>query len=117
MFAKTPDPPYYAVIFTSRRSAVDEGYGAMADRMVELAKEQPGYLGIESFRQADGYGVTISYWASPEAIRTWKKNLEHRQAQDLGREQWYEGYRMRICRVERDYGFDREGLAEHRQDP
>ena len=100
MVANTPDPPYYAVIFTSRRTAVDEGYGAMADRMVELAKEQPGYLGIESFRNADGYGVAISYWASPEAIRDWKKELAHRQAQQLGREQWYEAYRMRICRVE-----------------
>ena len=80
-FARTPEPPYYAVIFTSTRTAVDEGYGAMADRMVELASQQPGFLGVESTRGADGLGITVSYWSSLEAIAAWKANAEHRVAQ------------------------------------
>src|SRR5687767_15917283 len=76
VFARTPEPPYYAVIFTSTRTAVDEGYGAMADRMVELASQQPGFLGVESTRGADGLGITVSYWASLEAIAAWKANAE-----------------------------------------
>jgi len=100
--AATPEPPYYAVIFTSRRTAGDNGYAAMADHMVELAAAEPGYLGIESAR--DEIGLSVSYWADLESIRRWKRNLEHREAQRLGRETWYSEYRVRIARVERDYG-------------
>jgi heme-degrading monooxygenase HmoA len=103
MIAKTPAPPYYAVIFTSERTDLAEGYEATAMRMVELAEQQPGYLGHESAR--DGLGITVSYWASLEAIRNWKANTEHLQAQQGGRERWYTGYMTRICKVERDYGF------------
>jgi heme-degrading monooxygenase HmoA len=103
-FARTPAPPYYAVIFTSTRTAVDEGYGAMADRMVELASRQPGFLGVESTRGAEGLGITISYWASPEAIAAWKSNAEHRAAQISGHEKWYEHFETRVARVERAYG-------------
>jgi len=104
VFANTPDPPYYAVIFSSQRSDGDRGYGAMAERMAELAAEQPGYLGAESVRAADGDGITVSYWASEEAIAAWKRNAEHQVAQALGRELWYAGYRIRIARVERNHG-------------
>lgn len=103
MIAHTPAPPYYAVIFTSLRTEGDQGYAAMADLMDELAREQPGYLGIESAR--DGLGITVSYWESPEAIMGWKENVKHAAAQRLGREKWYEQYHVRICKVERDYGF------------
>ncbi len=109
MIAKTPTPPYYAVIFTSLRTDVDEGYGDMADRMVELAAAQPGFLGVESARS--GLGITVSYWESLEAIRHWKMNAEHLIAQQLGRKQWYAAFQTRICKVERDYGFEvDEGL-------
>ncbi|MBC3789022.1 antibiotic biosynthesis monooxygenase family protein [Spirosoma utsteinense] len=104
MLAQTPEPPYYAVIFTSIRTDVTEGYGDTADRMVELAHGQPGFLGVESARQA--VGITVSYWASLEAIRHWKQDAEHRLAQQTGREKWYESYKVRICKVERDYGFN-----------
>jgi heme-degrading monooxygenase HmoA len=100
-FAKTPEPPYYAVIFTSRRTAVDEGYGAVAQRMVELAAQQPGFLGVESVRGADGLGITVSYWASQEAIAAWKAHGEHRVAQSRGHARWYEHFETRVCRVER----------------
>jgi len=100
MIAKTPTPPYYAVIFTSLRTEVDEGYGDMADRMVELAAAQPGFLGVESARS--GLGITVSYWESLEAIRHWKMNAEHLIAQQLGRKQWYSAFQTRICKVERD---------------
>lgn len=100
--AATPDPPYFAVIFTSRRSAQDNGYQAMADRMVELAAAAPGFLGFESARGE--LGISVSYWADLESIRRWKHNLEHREAQRLGRETWYSAYRVRIAKVERDYG-------------
>ncbi|MED1724797.1 antibiotic biosynthesis monooxygenase [Brevibacillus parabrevis] len=102
-FAQTPKPPYYAVIFSSQRTAGDQGYGEMADRMVELAAEQPGYLGVESVRDESGFGITVSYWASLEAIREWKRNEEHRVAQEKGRQMWYGHYITRICKVERDY--------------
>ena len=102
-FARTPAPPYYAVIFTSTRTDVDDGYGAMADRMVELAQRQPGFLGVESVRGADGFGITVSYWSSLEAIRTWKAHGEHRIAQETGRRQWYRHFETRIAHVERAY--------------
>jgi len=100
-FARTPEPPYYAVIFTSRRSGVDDGYGAMGDRMVELAAQQPGFLGVESVRDATGLGITVSYWSSLEAIAAWKANSEHRVAQLSGRKKWYEHFELRVARVER----------------
>ena len=106
MIAKTPAPPYYAVIFTNLRTTGDDGYSAISDKMVELAKKQPGYLGYESAREE--LGITISYWQSLEAIRNWKANVDHQLAQKYGREKWYSQYKTRICLVERDYAF--EGL-------
>jgi len=103
MIAKTPTPPYYAVIFTSLRSEGDNGYAAMADKMEALAKEQPGYLGIENARNE--LGITISYWDSPEAIKKWKENIHHQVAQNIGKKMWYASYKVRICKVERDYEF------------
>jgi heme-degrading monooxygenase HmoA len=103
-FASTPEPPYYAVIFTSTRTGVDEGYAAVADRMVELAARQPGFLGVESTRGADGLGITVSYWSSLEAISAWKAQGEHRVAQANGYSKWYEHFETRIARVERAYG-------------
>ena len=104
--ARTPEPPYYAVVFTSLRSEQDpEGYGSMAGEMERLAALQSGYLGHESARDAEGLGITVSYWASVEAIRNWKEVSEHRLAQRLGREKWYRRYCIRVCKVERDYGW------------
>jgi heme-degrading monooxygenase HmoA len=105
MIAPTPKPPYYAVIFTSERTGVADGYAEMSLRMVELAQQQPGYLGHESAR--DGLGITVSYWDSLEAIQNWKKNTEHLYAQKKGKEDWYANYKTRICKVERDYGFQK----------
>ncbi len=107
--ARTPPPPYYAVIFTSRRTPEDpDGYARTAQRMEELARAQPGFLGLESVRDADGVGITVSYWDSPEAIRAWHKHAEHQLAQALGRSKWYERFALRVCRVERAYGFTME---------
>ena len=103
MIAQTPTSPYYAVIFTSIRTEGDNGYGEMANAMDELARQQDGYLGIESARNE--IGITVSYWQSLEAIRDWKQNTDHMFAQRYGREKWYEHYKVRICKVERDYGF------------
>jgi heme-degrading monooxygenase HmoA len=100
--AKTPKPPYYAVIFTSERSAGDNGYGEMAARMVSLAAQQPGFLGIESAREE--IGITVSYWADLESIKAWKENAEHLEAQSEGRNNWYTHFRVRVSKVERDYG-------------
>ena len=103
-FAPTPQPPYYAAIFTSQRTAGDQGYGAMADRMLELAGQQPGYLGAESVRDAQGFGITVSYWASEAAIRDWKQHAEHQVAQAQGHARWYQHFELRIAKVERAYG-------------
>lgn len=107
-FAPLPAPPYYAVIFANRRGDADDaGYGAMADAMVDRAAAQPGYLGIESTRGADGFGITVSYWASLEAIAAWKADASHLAAQRLGKERWYDGFALRIAKVERAYGWQR----------
>ena len=103
-FAKTPEPPYYAVIFTSRRTEEDQGYGRMGKRMIELAAQQRGYLGTESARGADGLGITVSYWTDPEAIAEWKAHAEHQVAQETGSRLWYAHYELRVARVERAYG-------------
>lgn len=100
--ATTPEPPYYAVIFTSVRCDDDDGYGVMADRMLELAARQEGFLGVESVRE--DIGITVSYWASLEAIKRWKQNAEHREAQRLGHTTWYSKFKVRVSKVERDYG-------------
>ena len=102
MIANTPNPPYYAVIFTSIRTEGDNGYGEMANKMVELASRQQGFLGVESAHE--DVGITVSYWADLESIKKWKANIEHQQAQRLGRENWYSSFKARITRVERDYG-------------
>ncbi len=103
--SKTPEPPYYAVIFTSIRTADDNGYAEMSERMDEMAKEQTGYLGIESARE--DLGITVSYWKDLESIRKWHENAEHQLAQMKGYEIWYKSFKVRICKVERDYEFER----------
>ena len=102
--AKTPHPPYYAVIFTSLRTEGDNGYSQMADSMDALASQQPCFLGVETVRSADGLGITVSYWESEEAIRNWKKNAEHKVAQELGKQIWYQSYMVRVAKIERNYG-------------
>ena len=105
---KAPPAPYYAVIFSSTLADDAEGYSTMADRMVALAKEQDGFLGVESAaRTSDGFGITVSYWRDLESIRRWKAQSEHATAQKMGRDAFYRSYRLRIARVEREYGFDR----------
>ena len=103
-FANTPQPPYYAVIFSSRRTDGDLGYGKMAERMVDLATLQPGFLGMESARDDDGFGITVSYWSSAESIAAWKQEVEHHGAQEMGKSAWYAHYEIRIAKVERAYG-------------
>ena len=104
MFAHTPEPPYYAVIFTSQRTAGDDGYAETADRMVELAAQQRGFLGVESVRGSDSLGITVSYWVSEEAIAAWKAHAEHSMARQKGRTHWYAGFALRVAKVERAYG-------------
>ncbi len=103
--AITPKPPYFAVIFTSIRTEGDDGYSAMAENMVNLAATQTGFLGIEFVRS--GLGITVSYWASLEDIQVWHHNTEHKFAQKMGYQKWYQAFKVRICRVERDYDFER----------
>jgi len=109
-FATTPQPPYFVVSFSSQRFGDDDSYGEMADRMAELAAQQPGYIGVESARDQEGFGITNSFWTDEESIRAWKRDVDHLVAQKLGRKQWYEAYRVRIARVERDYGFSAKNL-------
>ena len=102
--APTPRPPYYAVIFTSLRTDNNDGYAETAERMLELAGQQPGYLGVESVRE--DIGITVSYWRDLESIKAWKAVTEHREAQSKGREKWYSAFKTRIALVERDYGLE-----------
>jgi heme-degrading monooxygenase HmoA len=104
--ATTPQPPYFAVIFTSLRSPADPaGYEATADRMLALAREQPGFLGVDSALGDDGLGITVSYWSTLESIRAWREQTEHAAAQAKGRTTWYSRYSLRVCRVERAWDF------------
>ncbi len=110
-FAQLPEPPYWAVIFSSRRRvrsapADDAAYQAAAARMEQLAAGRPGYLGIESVRDGAGFGITVSYWTSPEAIRAWRDDAEHSVVREQGRELWYMHYEIRVAHVERAYGWD-----------
>jgi len=93
----------YAVIFTSQAGPDQKGYGPMAEQMVELAEKQDGFLGIVSSRDATGLGITVSYWESETAIRKWRENLRHKQAQNLGKSRWYAQYQLVVARVERGY--------------
>jgi heme-degrading monooxygenase HmoA len=102
-FTTTPEPPYYAVIFSSQRTDGDQGYSAVAARMIELAARQPGYLGAESARDAAGFGITVSYWSDEAAVRAWKADIEHLAAQERGRAAWYERFHVRVSKVERAY--------------
>ena len=104
-FARTPRPPYYAVIFSSQRKANDpDGYRAASERMLTLAREIDGYLGAESARDEAGFGLTVSYWQSEEAIRAWKLQTDHAAIRERGRWFWYEHFEVRVARVERAYG-------------
>ena len=94
---------YYAVIFTSERTIIEDGYAEMAVLMEELAKKQEGFLGVESARSE--IGITVSYWKDLESIKKWKQNIEHVVAQQKGRSDWYNSYTTRICLVEREYSF------------
>lgn len=102
-FAAAPEPPYYAVIFTSQRTEGDNGYAAMADEMYELAAEMSGFLGVESVRGLDGYGITVAYFSDEAAIHAWKHNAQHLAAQAKGKAEWYSHYELRVAKVERAY--------------
>lgn len=103
MYSDKQIPPYFAVIFTSIQTENKRGYSEMAIQMEELAKKQPGFLGIDSAR--DGLGITVSYWASMTAISQWKQQADHLFAQKKGQEQWYQQYSVRVCEVKRSYDF------------
>jgi heme-degrading monooxygenase HmoA len=102
-FARLPDPPYYAVIFSSQRREGDEGYAAMASAMFDLAMKQPGCLGAESARGGDGFGITVAYFRDEASIAAWKAHAAHLRAQELGKAKWYAHYELRVARVERAY--------------
>ena len=108
--ADTPEPPYYVVAFSSTSSADTAGYGETAQRMEELAAEQPGFLGFESAseRGAGGIGIALSYWDSEDAIAAWKADAEHTIARETGRARWYDAYELRVARVERAYSWRRD---------
>jgi len=107
--ATTPAPPYYAVIFTSLRTDDEQGYGLTAERMMELAAQQPGFLGVDAARDGDGVGITVSYWQDLESIANWRKHGEHTAARNAGRQRWYRCFRLRVAKVERasDWEADR----------
>lgn len=102
-FSDTPQPPYYAVIFTSRLSLSDAGYESMGAMLADLAERQPGYLGMETTRGADRLGITVSYWKDEASILAWKGDMKHLLAQKSGIERWYEHYELRVAKVERAY--------------
>lgn len=113
-YANTPEPPYYAVTFASQRTANESGYSEMAELLEGLVQSQPGFLGAESARDASGFGITVSYWKDLDAIARWKAQAMHLQAQALGKSDWYEGFEIRVAKVERAYSFRAPGKQPHR---
>ncbi|MDO1581798.1 antibiotic biosynthesis monooxygenase family protein [Rhizobium oryzicola] len=107
-FSELPEPPYYVVTFSSQRTEGHNGYLAMGQAMAELAAQQPGYLGMESVRGEDGFGITNSYWKDEESIRAWKRVMDHVAAQTRGRAEWYSRYQVRVALVQRAYGFTKK---------
>ncbi len=105
MIANTPQAPYYAVIFSSTRTATENGYSEMAVEMEKLVEKQAGFLGFESARE--NIGITVSYWKDLESIKNWRENPAHAIARENGRLMWYENFKVRIAKVERDYGFEK----------
>lgn len=107
--AETPQPPYWAVVFASQRNDADAAaYAEAATRMMQLAAQQPGYLGAESARGEDGFGITVSYWNSEADILAWKHQAEHAATREKGRADWYTRYAVRVARVERAYDWTRK---------
>ncbi|MET7689131.1 antibiotic biosynthesis monooxygenase [Streptomyces sp. NPDC005483] len=115
MTAPTPEslpaPPYYAVVFTAVRTAGDNGYAEMDERLFELAADQPGFLGIDAARGANGLGITVSYWRDEASIAAWRNHAEHTVARAQGREHWYASFSLHVAKVERAYGFVRPADA------
>jgi heme-degrading monooxygenase HmoA len=106
MFTDPPDPPYYAVVFSSQRHDGHEPeYAEAAQRMLELAAAQPGFLGVDSTRGADGFGITVSYWRDEASIKAWREHPLHTPVQQAGRQRWYQRYEVHVAKVERSYGF------------
>lgn len=105
MIANTPKPPYYAVIFTSTLTEGDNDYADTSKKMMALAQQQPGFLGVESAR--GDIGITVSYWDSLDAIKRWKENAAHSLARQKGRDIWYKAFKVRISKVEKAYGFEK----------
>jgi len=102
-FTRTPEPPYYAVIFTTMRvNDPNDGYADMSKNMEKMVCNQPGYIGMESVRESGGFGITVCYWIDEASITNWKNNLVHQDAQEKGRADWYKNYFLRIAKVERD---------------
>ena len=101
------DSPYYAVIFTSVRTPGDNGYSERADEMDKLAADQPGFLGMDSVRDADGFGVTVSYWRDEDSVKNWREHAAHAVTRDEGRDRWYESFTVHVAKVERAYAFVR----------
>ncbi len=112
-FARLPKPPYYAVVFSSQRrdNPGDDGYGAMAEYLERKVRQQPGFLGVESTRDAEGFGITVAYFEDEAAIAAWRRDSEHADARARGRKEWYEHFELRIARVERAYGGPTAGEA------
>ncbi len=107
MIANTPKPPYIAAVFTSIRTNVEGGYDKMNELTITELDSIEGYLGYEAFRDENGFGVNVSYWKDMESLKRWRDNTLHQKAQELGKEKWYKNYKLRICRVERDYEFEK----------
>ncbi|MGP3924590.1 antibiotic biosynthesis monooxygenase family protein [Streptomyces sp. 8N616] len=102
-----PEPPYYAVVFTSVRTAGDNGYGETAARMAELVRDQPGFLGMDTAHEPGGIGITVGYFRDEESIRGWRQQIEHAAARKRGRAEWYESFAVHVAKVERSYAFER----------
>jgi heme-degrading monooxygenase HmoA len=107
----TPEPPFYAVIFTATHTDDTEGYAEKAERMYELASAMPGFIGIEAASMESGGEISVTYWRDEESIREWKADADHLVAQQLGKERWFDSYAIRVAKVERAYDFSREPLT------
>jgi heme-degrading monooxygenase HmoA len=96
-----------AVIFEVVPSA--EGmaeYLARAAALGALLAQVDGFISVERFTSISDPSklLSLSFWRDEEAVRRWREQERHRDAQAAGRAGVFEHYRLRVASVIRDYG-------------
>jgi heme-degrading monooxygenase HmoA len=95
-------------IFRSRlRPENADEFGELAARMLELAEAMPGFISYKLYTSEDGERCSIIEFESPEHLLAWREHPQHREAQQIGRERYYEEYTLHVGEPTRESRFQR----------